>query len=185
MNDSQIIELFFERNEKALSETKEKYNTYCKTIAHNLLENTLDEEECINDAYIKLWNNIPPNRPENLGAYLGKIVRNTAIDRIKSNSTLKRKVHNVSLALSELNECIPDTQNEHFDDRLVLKEALNSFLTSLSYEKRKIFIERYWYVYTIEDIAKKNNISESKVKSILFRTRKKLRDFLIKEDITI
>lgn len=183
MNDNQIIEMFFYRDESALTHTKNKYESYCKKIAHNLLGNDLDSEECVNDAYIKLWSCIPPDRPENLGTFLGKIVRNTAIDRLKQMSAQKRKTTQSAVALEELSECIPDRKSEDFTDSIALRQALNDFLRSLTDEKRNIFVQRYWYVYSIEEISKKNKISQSKVKSTLYRTREKLKEFLDKEEI--
>lgn len=182
MEDNEILDLYFERSEDAISETNNKYGKYCKYIANNILHNQQDVEECVNDTYIKLWNTIPPNRPKSLSAFLGKIVRNIALNKYERNNADKRGCGQVALVIDELNECIPNNINVEFEiESITLTNILNQFLASLDVDKRKIFIRRYWYLNSIKDIAHSYGISESKVKMSLLRSRNKLKKVLEKE----
>lgn len=151
MEDKKIVDLYWLRSESAISETKTKYGKYCYTIAHNILYNIEDSEECVNDTYLRAWNSIPPHRPSMLKAFLGKITRNLALSRYKSLSAEKRNSGQVPVVLEELQDCIPGTDNtEQIIDDLALVEILNRFLGTLSPEQRKIFMRRYWYLCPIK-----------------------------------
>lgn len=181
MDDLQIVELFWQRSEKAITESQQKYYGYCSTIAYNILHSPEDTEECVNDTWIKAWNTIPPSRPHRLSVFLGKIIRNIALDRYRKNKTLKRGKGQAAICLDELAECIADGKN--FADDLVVKDTLNYFLQSLNSKKRHIFMLRYWYLFSIKDIAKYCSMSEGAVKMSLQRTRIVLKEFLEKEGI--
>lgn len=186
MEDKTIIQLFFERSETAIEETAAKYGKLCYTIAYNILYNEEDSEECVNDTYMKAWEVIPPQIPEKLAAFLGKITRNLAISKYRHNTSKKRGGGQVAFALEELEECIPDknTTEQAISDKLLV-EQLNNFLEKLPAEKRKVFMQRYWYMRPIGEIAKEFSISESKVKMILHRTRNTLKEVLEKEGIVL
>lgn len=186
MDDRLIINLFNERSENAISETAAKYGKYCHSIAFNILNNEEDTEECVNDTYMKAWEVIPPQIPEKLSAFLGKITRNLAISKYRHNNTQKRGGGQVALVLEELAECIPAENNTEqvVADKLFV-EALNAFLEELSEEKRKIFMQRYWYLRPVAEIAQEFSVSESKVKMTLLRTRNTLKLFLEKEGIIV
>lgn len=183
MDDLQIIELFWQRSEKALTATKKKYGSYCRTIAYRILRSAEDTEECLNDTYLRLWNSIPPRRPQKLSAYLAKITRNLALDRVEKRSAAKRGGGEVPLALEELAECIPGG-GDPVEER-ELKDALERFLRALPAETRRIFMKRYWHLYSVKAIAKEDGLGESKVKMILLRTRSQLKEFLEKEGIDL
>ena len=186
MDDRQIINLFNERSEAAISETAAKYGKYCHAIAYNILYNEEDTEECVNDTYLKAWETIPPQEPNILSAFLGKITRNLAISKYRYYNSKKRGNGQVTLALEELAECIPSQSSteQAVSDKLLV-EAINRFLEELSLEKRKVFLQRYWYLHSVSEIAKEFSISESKVKMILLRVRGKLKQFLEKEGYSI
>lgn len=178
MEDNKIINLYFNRLEDAIKETSNKYENYCTTIAMNIIGNKEDVKECVNDVYMKLWSSIPPNRPNNFLAYIGKITRNTAIDYIEKNNAMKRNNGEFNIILDELEDCISiDTLEDKLNERLLV-QYINSFLENLPVLKRELFIKRYWYAYSIEEITKHYKMSKSRVKSILFRLRKKLKKHL-------
>lgn len=182
MDDSQILELYRARSENAIAETANKYGKYCHYIARNILHDNEESEECVNDTYLKAWENIPPQAPKQLGTFLGKITRNLALNKHKHDTTQKRGAGQVSMALDELQECLPDGSDvEQVVDELVLTEILNQFLVSLPTETRKVFMRRYWYLCSIKEIAADFNISESKVKMLLLRARNELKKTLEKE----
>ena len=186
MNDKEIIALFWAREESAISATAEKYGSYCHTIAYNVLRSRLDAEECVYDTYLGAWNSIPPHRPDDLSAYLGKITRNLALNRYKRDSAAKRGFGQVEIALSELENCIPDkTDTEQVVEESFLTSILNKFLYAQPKLRRNIFISRYWYLYSIREIAELYGLSESKVKVLLFRMRNELKKYLEKESIYI
>ncbi|MBP3338039.1 MAG: sigma-70 family RNA polymerase sigma factor [Lachnospiraceae bacterium] len=179
MEDKQIVDLFYERSEEALTHMQNKYKRYAGSIAYNILNNVEDAKECVNSAYYKVWNSIPPHKPENLATYLGKIVRNTALDMFEKFNAKKRGGSSVELALEELSDCIPSVEKvEGLVDDIVLKDILNQFLSELPVDNRKVFVKRYWYLCSIKDIAKQCGLSESKVKMTLLRTREKLKTTL-------
>ena len=184
MNDNEIVALFFARNENAISAAAEKYGRYCHTIAHNILSSRPDAEECVNDTYLNAWNSIPPQKPDNLAAYLGKITRNLALNRWKRNSVAKRGSGQVEIALSELENCIPDNAGvEQAVEDAVIVSVINRFLYADSPKNRNIFIRRYWYLCTIREIADSYEMSESNVKVLLFRMRSELKKQLEKEGV--
>lgn len=184
MEERHILDLFWIRAESAIQETADKYGGLCQHIAYNILRSHEDSEECVNDAYMKLWDSIPPQRPENLCAYLSRIVRNEALNRLKRNEAQKRGGGEYTLALEELSEFLPDPgDTEQAVDELLLTDILNHFLTTLPPEARKIFMQRYWFFCSIQQIAQQLSIRESKVKMSLLRSRQKLKQLLIKEGI--
>ncbi len=179
MEDSKIIELYFERSEQAIPETAKKYGAYCKTVAKNILGSEEDAEECLNDTYFAAWNSIPPAVPEKLVLFLGKITRNLSLNRYRKDKTEKRGGKETSAVFEEMEEVVSgnDDIEKNFERREVLS-AVNEFLGTLPEEKRSIFICRYWYFDSIEDIAKRFGRKESGIYSELERTRKKLRKYL-------
>lgn len=183
MEDSKIIDLYFERSQSAISETQKKYGRYCHTVAYNVLYSDEDAEECVNDTYLKAWQSIPPHRPTLLSSFLGRITRNLALDRYDQRTAQKRG-GTTELVLEEISECIPDTSGEDGSDE-ALKNAINKFLASLPKRTRIIFMQRYWYLSSISEISKSLGVSESNVKVILMRTRKKFKAHLEKEEIFI
>ena len=183
MSDEEIIDLYWRSQEKAIYETDKKYGRYCNTISFNILQNKEETKECVNDTYLKVWNNIPPQRPNLLKAYIGKIARNLAINLYERKKAKKRD-YTLEVALEELNECVLTSDSvEKEIDYNELIDALNNFLSKLPQEKRKIFIERYWYLYSIKEISLKNEISESNVKTILLRIRNQLKNYLEEGDL--
>ncbi len=186
MDDKQIIELFMERSETAISQTEKKYGKYCYRIACNILNNEQDSEECVNDTYLRAWNAIPPKEPNNLATFLGKITRNLALDRHKYNNREKRGSGQTVLALDELDQCLPAEKDveEAVTDR-ELAAALNSFLAGLPGKKRQVFVRRYWYLSPISEIAKDYAMSQSNTKVMLLRTRKELKSHLEKAGIVL
>lgn len=181
MDDESIIILFENRNENALTAVKNKYERIILSTAHNFLRDNRDAEECVNDTYLGLWNTIPPKHPERLLAYICSIVRNLALKKVEYNSAYKRRAQ-FDVSLDELEDCIPDNEN---DDGEMLGRLLNSFLATLDSESRKIFVRRYWSGDSISDISDFFSLNESKVKVTLFRLRKKLHQYLITEGYTI
>lgn len=181
MNRTDIIDLYFERNEAAISETMKCYNSRLLRFAMRFLSDKRDAEECVNDAYARAWSTIPPNRPENLFAYLAAICRNSALDVIKKNSAQKRSAQLVELT-SEMNECIPDRSGISDDRSEELAECINEYLGTLPREKRVVFVGRYWYNESISEIAKKTGYSQSKVKTMLHRMREDLKTLIDRKD---
>ncbi|MBQ3559041.1 MAG: RNA polymerase sigma factor [Agathobacter sp.] len=186
MDDKQIIELYHERSEDAISETANKYGKYCYSIAYHVLYNVEDSEECVNDTYLRTWEAIPPQYPNNLSAFLGKITRNLALNRYKYYVREKRGNGQTTLVLDELQECVPTTSStEQAVEEKLLVEVLNRFLYNLPKEKRILFLRRYWYMHSIQEIAEDFGYSESKVKMILLRIRNKLKQVLEKEGVVL
>ncbi len=186
MDDKQILDLYWARSERAISETADKYGRYCHSIAYNILHSAEDSEECVNETWLKAWGNIPPKRPDRFPVFLGKITRNLSLNRYKRYNAEKRGGGQTALALHELQECVPaGCCVEGIVDDLALAEALNHFLASLSGEARKIFMRRYWYLSSVKEIAADFGMGESKVKMSLLRSRNQLRILLEKEGITL
>lgn len=175
MEDKDIVAMYFERDEKAVDMTVEQYGAALMRFAGRFLTDRRDVEECVNDTYAKAWKSIPPNRPEKLFAYLAKICRYTAFKIIEKDTALKRSVRLVELT-AEMAECLPDTSTDMSDDGL--SGTLSEYLKTLDKEKRAVFIGRYWYGESIAAISEKTGFSQSKVKSMLHRTREGLRKFL-------
>lgn len=185
MEDEQIIELYYKREQTAIVKTKEKYEGYCTVIARNILYNREDSEECVNDTWLHTWNSIPPQQPKILRAFVGAITRNLSIDKYRKLHSKKRGEGNMELILEELEQCVSKDSVEGHIDRIVLGESINSFLAELPKEKRMLFVRRYWYLDTTKEIADRFGLTEAKVKSSLFRMRNKLRHTLRKEGIEI
>lgn len=186
MEDERIVDLYWQRDERAIKETDIKYRKYLLHIAGNILNNKEDSEECVNDTYLKTWNSIPSNRPSELSGYLGKITRFTSIDKLRNKNTLKQKPSEYTLALDELNECDFNKNDiEEKIDIMCLTELINSFLSQLPVESRNIFVGRYFFFDSIKEIAKITNSSESRVKTNLCRTRAELRQYLLKEGVVL
>ena len=182
MEDQEIVELFWKRDENAIEETARKYGNFCYSIAYKILSNHEDSEESVNDTYIDAWNSIPPHKPEILSSFLGKITRRIAIDRWRINRAEKRGGGETALVLDELEECISNENDIEADmERKLLVKTLNAFLGNLSVSERKVFVCRYFYMDSVESISEQFGFSKGKVKSMLFRTREKLRVYLQKE----
>lgn len=178
MRDEEIVNLYWNRQEKAIYETDKKYGKYCNMISFNMLQNNEEAKECVNDTYLNTWNSIPPQRPNILKTYIGRITRNLSINQYERRKAKKRDC-TLEIALEELNECISsnnDIEKELDYNELVI--ALNNFLSGLSKDKRKIFIERYWYLHSIKEISSRNKITESNTKTILLRIRSQLKNYL-------
>lgn len=186
MEDAQIIDLYWRRNEDAIAQTARKYGPYCLSIAQRVLSSIPDSEECVNDTYWKTWSRLPPEKPICFSAFLGKITRNLALDRFRAQSAQKRGGGQVALALDELSLCVSTPEGpETLVERQALADALNRFLADLPPEKRVIFLRRYWYFCSVKEIARALRLSESSVKMSLLRTREALKEFLRKEDLAL
>lgn len=182
MEDEEIIRLYFERNEEALSESEKKFGGYCITVAENILGNTEDSLECFNSALFNAWNSIPPEKPNSLKIYLAKITRNLAINRLKAEKTIKRGSGTFADAIDELSDVI--SSKEDIEENYIAKEleaAINAFIKNLPEKERNVFIRRYFFFESPEVIGKKFKISENHTGVILHRIRKKLRKHLEKE----
>ena len=183
LEDSKIISLFFERSEQAVEELDRKYGTAVKKTAANILSDRLDVEECVNDTYLRAWNSIPPQKPNPLVSYVCKIARNLAIDRYHANTAEKRNA-SFDLVLEEMEECIPSDMNVETEyDAKELTAAINCFLSILSREDRFLFVRRYWYGDSIEDLATLTNGNANRISVRLFRIREKLKKSLVKEGL--
>ena len=181
MEDRQIVELYWTREESAIHETAVKYGSYCHSIAYTILQDQQDAEESVNDTYMDAWNTMPPNRPSVLSTFLGKITRRISIDRLRIRSAKKRGGDEVTLALDELEECVSGSDDVELQaQRNELIAAMHRFLDSLPDTERRIFLLRYWYLETIQSIANQYGFSQSKVASMLHRVRGKLRKQLEK-----
>lgn len=179
MNDSDIIRLYWDRDDRAIRETSEKYERYCRAIAKNILENEQDAEECVNDTYLSAWNAMPEHWPELLAAFLGKITRNLSFNKYKYNRAEKRGHGEFTLVLDELADCVSGADSvEQEIDRRELIEAVNSFVAGLPEIKRKIFVRRYWYADPISKIAAIHGMGAGNVAKTLERTRKQLKRYL-------
>ena len=185
MEDQGIVALFFDRSEQAIVEMDKKYGSYCYTIAYNILASREDSEESVSDTYFSAWNTIPPRKPTLLQAFLGKIARHISIDRWRKQSAQKRGGQEMILALEELGECVEAGSLETEISQRELTRILNSFLVSLPETERNVFLCRYWYMDTIGTIAQITGFSQSKVTSMLHRTRGKLRKKLGEEGYAV
>lgn len=182
MEDSRIIDLYWSRSENAISETMTKYGKYCYSIAFNILANQEDAKEIINDTYLNAWNSMPPHRPSVLSTFLGKITRRLSIDKWRVKKADKRGGGEITLALGELSDCIPaDNCVELELEAAELASIINNFLKTLPLIERRVFICRYWYLDPISSVSQQFGFTNSKVKSMLYRTRKKLLAYLKKE----
>lgn len=185
MDDEQIIELFFERSEQAIAELSKKYGTVCSRVAANILNNVHDAEECVNDAYLGVWNTIPPQRPNPLCSYVCRVVRNLALKKYHANTAQKRNSL-YDVALEELAACLPSASSVEEDvDAKQVAGYINSFLETLDRESRMLFVRRYWYADSIEELAKLLRTNKHTVSVRLSRIRKALRKYLIKEGVIL
>lgn len=182
MEDNLIVDLYWARSENAIAETAAKYGRYCYSIAYNILTNVEDANEAVNDTWLGAWNSIPPHRPSVLSTFLGKITRRVSINKWDERNAKKRGAGEIALALDELVDCVPSSQNvERTIERKELTRAINAFLAQLSETERDIFVCRYWFMSSIKEISANFKISESNAKTSLFRTRKKLYSYLQEE----
>ena len=182
MEDQQIIQLYWLRSEQAIEETEKRYGSRLHSLAYRIAGVQEDAQECVSDTYLAAWNSIPPQWPEYLFAYLAKICRNLCLDRLDWLNAAKRKGEVIALT-REMELCIPDRRRDFDLEGKALGEALNRFLGTISRENRMIFLRRYWFADSIAEIAARYGLTQSKVKTSLHRTRKKLSDFLKKEGI--
>ncbi len=184
MDDRQIIGLFFERSEQAIDTVNDKYGKLCRRLAGNMLSTLQDAEECVSDAYLALWNTIPPEQPKSLRAYLTRILRNIAYDH-RDKQTAARRDDRLQVSLEELAGCLPDHASENCLDSLVIRDALNRFLQAQSKENRYLFLRRYYYLDSCRQIAKAAGMPESTVSTRLARMRQELRELLLEEGIYV
>ena len=182
MQDENIVKLYLERDEEAIRETSAKYGKRLRSLSFDIVKDEMSAEECESETYLQAWNSIPPNEPYSyLFAYLARIIRHVSLNLCRQRNVLKRKAHIEELSL-ELEQCIPSHDNtESVIEGKELAEAISVFLKMQEEEKRNIFIRRYWYLDTVSDISKRYFITQSKVKTTLFRMRNDLRVFLEKE----
>ena len=184
MNDLNIIELYFARNEEAIKQTDIKYGRLCHSIAYNILNNNEDSEECVNDTYIGVWNAIPPTKPSNFMAFVCKITRNLSLKRLESMTRQKRSQPTL-ISLDELAEVLSDESiSDGVSDENIGK-LISDFLRKEKSEIRNVFIRKYYFFDSISDIARRYGFTESKVKNMLHHSRTKLKKYLIKEGIEI
>jgi RNA polymerase sigma-70 factor (ECF subfamily) len=185
MEDQMIIDLFWRRSEDAVAEVQSRYGGMCMSVAGNILKDPEDIRECLNDTYLALWNRIPPERPNILSAYIKRVVRNLALKRSEYNHAAKRSSE-ATISLDELEGtlCAVETAESTYDAK-ALAGHINQFLRTLPEEQRKLFVRRYWYFDSIEQLSDRFGMSQSKVKSMLFRLRNKLRDVLLKEGYSV
>lgn len=179
MNDDRIIELYWLRDEAAITESSTKYGAYCYTIAENILSCREDSEECVSDTWLRAWDKMPPERPLRLGIFFGRIIRNLAIDRFRRRKAEKYGGGQTVICLDELSECIGEESS--VESRVELKEQLESFLRELPERNRQIFLLRYWYMMPVSEIAGRYSMSAGAVKMVLQRLRQKLKVHLEKE----
>lgn len=186
MDDQSIVDLYLQRDERAIHETSEKYGNRLRALAYGIVEDSQTAEECENDTYLEAWNSIPPHEPRDyLYSFLVRITRHIALNCCRDRNRLKRRAFICELS-AELEQCIPDPDDgsSHIDD-IALSQAINSFLGNLDEEKRNIFIRRYWYLDSVSAISKRFGLSQSKVKTTLFRCRNRLREHLEKEGYSV
>lgn len=182
MEDDKIVGLYWQRSESAIAETAAKYGKLCHSVAYNILKNNEDSEECVNDTYVRTWNSIPPDQPFHLGAYVSKITRHLAIDRFRQSTAGKRSAATVSI-IDELAGAVPDTGGDNMTDRLVIRDTLTRFISSLTPANRMIFMRRYWYCDSVRSIAATLHMTEARVKKRLSRMRKALKKELEEEGV--
>lgn len=186
MKDTQILDLFWERNEQAISESEKTYGHYCHSIAYNILHDNDDSDECVNDTWMRAWNVIPPKRPDRLAVFLGTITRNLSIDRWKRKRALKRGSGEMEVALDELAECIPTAHStEDAVETAELERMINKFLHSIPDRDCNVFLRRYWFMEEYNSIADRYGMKLNTVKTSLHRTREKLKIYLEGEGVVL
>lgn len=185
MENERLVELFWARSQDAIEQSVKRYGALCRSVAGNILANAADAEECVNDVWLAAWNSIPPARPQRLGAYLARLTRNIALDKLDYNRAQKRNGE-LNVALSELEECLSSPQGvEEALEAGQTAAAIDAFLRALPREQRWVFLRRYWYADPVAEIARRGHMTESRVKSMLLRTRKKLKAHLEQEGIVV
>ena len=184
IDDIKIIDLYFERNERAIKETDIKYGKLCHKIAYNVLNNHQDSEECVNTAYLEVWNRIPPTRPAKFKVYISRIVRSTSIDRVR-HLTAKKRSADMVMALDELTEVLPDERHAPERNDEEIGKLIRIFLRKQKEEVQRVFVLKYFYFESNRTIAEKYGFTERKVTNMLARTRNKLKKYLIEEGIYI
>lgn len=184
ISDGEIVELFFERNERAIAYVSRKYGSYCGTVVQNILKDPQDAEECLNDTWLKAWESIPPAKPRNLGGFLARIAKNISLNRYERDHAEKRGGGEIALVLDELAECVADKGNvEKNYERKILTEAINEFLKTLPRIKRDIFVLRYWYCLSAAQIAERVGVTRSNAAVTVTRTRRALMGYLEKRGL--
>ena len=184
MEDTRIIELFFERDQQAIQELDTKYGKVCHKLSYNIVNNRYDAEECVNDAWLGAWNSIPPQRPDPLRAYICRIVRNLSLKKLRANSALKRSSR-FEVSLSELEDCI---SAHSLDEQLAageLSAQINAFLAALRRDDRVMFVRRYWFAQPLSEIADAFGTTENNVSVRLGRIRRKLHTYLERKEVTL
>ena len=186
MRDEAIVGLYWQREEEAIQETEHKYGRYLSKIAYNVLADVEDSKESVNDTYLKAWNSMPPHKPEVLSTYLGKITRQLSIDRFRGRKRKKRCASEYALSLSELEDCVSggDATEQEVNLRL-LSEAIGDYLRMQTPEARNTFVGRYYYMDSLKEVAAYFGMSESKAKSMLYRTRQGLKAYLEQEGFVV
>ena len=185
MEDLQIVELYWNRDEDAIAQSQQKYGNYCYSIAYNILHNSEDAQESLNDTWLAAWDSIPPQRPRRMEVYLGRITRNLALNRVKSLTAQKRGGGQAEAVLEELRECLPGGDMDEHLDELVLRDAINKFLRGQLSRNRAIFLRRYWAMERVEDIAMDLGLRRGQTATILYRMRRELIKHLEKEGINL
>ncbi len=182
MEDKDIVDLYWQRSERAIAESAAKYGAYCRTVAGRIRRNDEDAEECTSDVWLHAWNAMPSDRPERLSLYLGRLSRWLSLNRLRDRDRLRRGGGEVTLALEELDELIPaasDTEKEV--ERRELSHCIGDYVNQMKEPERSVFLCRYWYLAPVKEIASRFGFSEAKVKSMLMRSRRKLKTELEKE----
>lgn len=186
MKDTEILDLYWKRDERAIEETQKSYGNYCYSIAFHILHAKEDSEECVNDTWMRAWKAIPPNRPQRLALFLGTITRNLSFDRWKHKNALKRGNGEMEATLEELEECVPAARTtEDVVEEAELQRCINRFLGSLKERERNIFLRRYWYAEECSEIAERYGMKLNTVKTTLFRIRGKLKNYLEQEGVVL
>ncbi len=184
MDDEQIIKMYWDRNEQAINATDKRYGTYCYAIAEGILHNQEDAKESVNDTYLEAWNKIPPHRPDIFKIFLGRLTRCISIDKWRKKTAEKRGSGELPRVLEELSECIAPEGNPCSEmEKKLLNKTINDFVRGLNHTEQKVFLHRYWYAKSVRQIAVQYGFSESKVKSMLMRMRKKLHERLETEGL--
>ena len=184
MDDRSIVELCFKRDEAGLQAISDKYGKLCHSVAFSMLHNREDTEECVNDTLNAVWNAVPPQKPENLSAFVCRIARNQALKRLEYQLSEKRRA-DVTVSIEELSEVLPDERYAPGVRDEDVGRLISTFLRSQKEAARKVFLRRYYYLDSVADIAERYSFTQSKVKNMLLRTRNKLRKYLIKEGVEI
>jgi len=186
MQDHELIALYFARDEQAIVQTDETYGRYCRSIASRIVQNVQDVSECVSDAYLVAWNSIPPKHPENFRTYIGKLTRNSSINRYKHDQAKKRGGDRVSIALEELSDCVShDDTVEALFDKTVLADAIGAFLRKQDHLRRVLFIRRYFYLDSVSELAALYRMPKNTVASHLYRMRQDLKTYLEAEGIVV